>query len=141
MALAASLRSSGFKSKFAPATITMIFWPIKNFYMFILKIKQNQATTSCNVKITLRKSLYIKCVVSINSSISKPFRLNFVFLMDLPLHLCRYHIILIILRKNLKQKISLINILIYLQRILADELYITYLKIFSYGKWLVQYMW
>lgn len=61
--------------------------------------------------------------------------------MDLPLHLCRYHIILIILRKNLKQKISLINILIYLQRILADELYITYLKIFSYGKWLVQYMW
>lgn len=141
MALAASLRSSVFKSKFAPATITMIFWPIKNFYMFILKIKQNQATTSCNVTITLRKSLYIKCVVSINSSISKPFRLNFVFLMDLPLHLCRYHIILIILRKNLKQKISFINILIYLQRILADELYITYLKIFSYGTWLVQYLW
>ena len=48
MALAASLRSSVFKSKFAPATITMIFWPIKNFWTFILKIKQNQATTSCS---------------------------------------------------------------------------------------------
>lgn len=99
MALAASLRSSVFKSKFAPATITMIFWPIKNFWTFILKIKQNQATTSRSVTFTLRKSLYKKAVMSMNFNISKTFRLNFVFPMDSFLYLCRNHIILIILNK------------------------------------------
>lgn len=57
MALAASLRSSVFKSKFAPATIMMIFWPIKNFYIFILKSKQSQATIFCNVTIPYKVTM------------------------------------------------------------------------------------
>lgn len=62
-----------------------------------------------------------------NFNISKTFRLNFVFPMDSLLYLCRNHIILIIMSKiSKKKKISLS--VSYVHRMLADKLYITYLK-------------